>query len=650
MRQPLKRKITAVMAADIAEYTRIMAEDEEETLSRLEAYRMVFDDFVVRAGGRVFNSAGDSVMCEFPSAVEATRCAIDIQESLRTRNLAYPAHRQMHFRIGISIGDAVERDGDLLGDVVNIAARLQSLAEPGSICVSRSVQEAVANKTSLPSLDLGHREVKNLPYPVHAFKIEVNKPAGRRSAPTEAQAAGPSASAPRSIAPWILSGILVAAGGIGLHWLIRAKEPAATEAATTPQSGPARPAQGGSGNMADVADAASARGSDQVSSPAGVAPRAVSATERYHNARQLEGRGELGAARREYAALVVLHPDAIDPPFRLASLVRAQEGSTAAREALAELARQDNPSARLMHALQFDRAERLRRLEAFAEAHPDFAPAHYLLAAELVDGRQDGQTLAEKRREQAALDRFLTVAREGKLSSFFLDRSLLGQWMDLARTRDAVLRSLLADGRDQISAAFTPSNTGWIGTIALPEPAIGIEYRLGHAGPFRSTGLLQVADPRTGRPMPRASIEFPHQTAPTEIAIRYIDTAGVFSPVTTIAFDPRTALQRGTRDILQGIAPSWLAFGSGQNSHRVYFTALLSYRCAIDKVEVGFNGQTPREVFFLPPCDPGQPLSVPADAQRSLDLAPSVESVTVRLTFVGGDVSEVATFPRPVRR
>ena len=111
----MKRKIAAIFAADIAGYSRLVAEDEEETLRRLASYRAVTDDFIVKAGGRIFNTAGDAVLAEFPSAVEAVRCAIDIQESLRTRNLAYPPSRQMHFRIGITIGDVVERDGDLLG-------------------------------------------------------------------------------------------------------------------------------------------------------------------------------------------------------------------------------------------------------------------------------------------------------------------------------------------------------------------------------------------------------------------------------------------------------------------------------------------------------------------------------------------------------
>ena len=133
----MKRKIAAILAADVFGYSKLVAEDEEETLRRLASYRAVFEDFITRGSGRVFNTAGDAILAEFPSAVEAVRCAIDVQESLRTRNLAYPASRQMTFRIGISIGDVVERDGDLLGDGVNIAARLEGLANPADY-VSRA--------------------------------------------------------------------------------------------------------------------------------------------------------------------------------------------------------------------------------------------------------------------------------------------------------------------------------------------------------------------------------------------------------------------------------------------------------------------------------------------------------------------------------
>jgi class 3 adenylate cyclase len=179
----MKRKIAAIFAADIAGYSRLVAEDEEETLRRLAAYRAVTDDFIAKAGGRIFNTAGDAVLAEFSSAVEAVRCAIDIQESLRTRNMAYPPSRQMSFRIGITIGDVVERDGDLLGDGVNIAARLEGLAEVGGICVSRAVHEQVANKLSVQFADIGEQEVKNIPTPVHAYMVAMRREDGTYTVP-----------------------------------------------------------------------------------------------------------------------------------------------------------------------------------------------------------------------------------------------------------------------------------------------------------------------------------------------------------------------------------------------------------------------------------------------------------------------------------
>jgi class 3 adenylate cyclase len=167
----MTRKIAAVMAADIAGYGQLVAEDAEETQRRLESYRAVFGDFVTRFSGRIFKAAGTAVLAEFSSAVEAVRCAIDVQESLRTRNLAYPPSRQMRFRIGITIGEVVEQEGELSGDGLNVAARLEGLAQPGGLCVSRAVYEQVVNKLSVEFVDIGEQAVQNLPTPVRAYAL-----------------------------------------------------------------------------------------------------------------------------------------------------------------------------------------------------------------------------------------------------------------------------------------------------------------------------------------------------------------------------------------------------------------------------------------------------------------------------------------------
>jgi class 3 adenylate cyclase len=209
----VKRKISAILAADIAGYSKLVAEDEEETLRRLASYRAVFDDFVARWGGRIFNTAGDAVLAEFPSSVDAVRCAVDLQESIRTRNLAFPSSRRMVYRIGITVADVVEREGDLLGDGVNIAARLGDLPNPGGICVSRAVYEQVAGKISVAFADLGPQRVKNIPSPVHAYGIAPHAEAVAGTRPI-AQA---KPNGGRRFGTFAIVGVLAAAIVIGLQ-------------------------------------------------------------------------------------------------------------------------------------------------------------------------------------------------------------------------------------------------------------------------------------------------------------------------------------------------------------------------------------------------------------------------------------------------
>ncbi|OPY94675.1 addiction module protein [Bradyrhizobium sacchari] len=237
----MKRKIAAIFAADIAGYSRLVAEDEEETLRRLASYREVIDDFIAKASGRIFNTAGDAVLAEFPSAVDAVRCAIDIQESLRTRNMAYPPSRQMSFRIGITIGDVVERNGDLLGDGVNIAARLEGLAEVGGICVSRAVHEQVANKLSVQFADIGAQEVKNIPTPVHAYMVAMRREDGSYSKPQLKKTASKMAAAPVWMWPLVVAvvsivGIVVT--GFLYNTKLKQTATAAAPPAVTPSAAP----------------------------------------------------------------------------------------------------------------------------------------------------------------------------------------------------------------------------------------------------------------------------------------------------------------------------------------------------------------------------------------------------------------------------
>jgi adenylate cyclase len=241
----MRRKIAAILVAHIADYGRLVADDEEETLRRMASCRTTIDDIIAVGGGRIFNTAGDAILAEFASAVEAVRCAIDIQESLRTRNLAYPDSRQMSYRIGLGIGDVVEREGDLLGDGVNIAARLEGLAEVGGICISRAVYEQVTGKLSARFIDIGARKVKNIPEPVHAYIVATWDDARSNGMP-QATAASASAKSARSWLSVALVGVIALCAVTGAFFLASQRpdgkaSPSPTTAAALPPVPPTPP-------------------------------------------------------------------------------------------------------------------------------------------------------------------------------------------------------------------------------------------------------------------------------------------------------------------------------------------------------------------------------------------------------------------------
>jgi adenylate cyclase len=167
----VQRRLAAILAADVVGYSRLMGVDEESTLRTLQSYREIIDRLIARHEGRIFTTGGDSVLAEFASSVEAVRCAIAIQEELTVRNTEFVEDRRMHFRIGINIGDVMVEGDNLFGDGVNVAARLESIAEPGGICISGSVFDQVRNKLSIGFEDIGSQKVKNIAEPISAYRL-----------------------------------------------------------------------------------------------------------------------------------------------------------------------------------------------------------------------------------------------------------------------------------------------------------------------------------------------------------------------------------------------------------------------------------------------------------------------------------------------
>ena len=175
--QPVERKLAAIFAADIAGYSRLMARDEVGTLARLKACRTIIDGLIESHRGRIFNTAGDSVVADFASAVDAVQCAVAVQAALATENAGRSADEPMQFRIGVHVGDVMVDGENLLGDGVNIAARLESLAEPGAICISGAARDHIGNKLPLVFADLGEQQVKNIAQAIRVYRVQAGAPA-----------------------------------------------------------------------------------------------------------------------------------------------------------------------------------------------------------------------------------------------------------------------------------------------------------------------------------------------------------------------------------------------------------------------------------------------------------------------------------------
>lgn len=278
----MKRKIAAILAADIAGFSKLVAEDEEGALERLGSARDHFVTSIDQYGGRVFNEAGDSILAEFQSAVDALRCAVEVQQHSRTLSRDEPRDRRMLYRIGLTIGDVVERDGNLLGDAVNVAARLESLAKPGGICISRSVHEHVSGKIAVRFLSLGEQKLKNIPARQHAYEVilpqlksERTEAAARALDPPPITArAGSLSPATKRLAAGLAIAVCAGVAAWALPWH-RLAAPFATPAATvaaTPRPTPTATAKASEPSVERPAGKPASQAADPAATIAAPAP------------------------------------------------------------------------------------------------------------------------------------------------------------------------------------------------------------------------------------------------------------------------------------------------------------------------------------------------------------------------------------------
>ncbi len=214
-----KRKLCAILSADVQGYSRLMGEDEDATIRTLTTYRELMSTVIQKHRGRVVDSPGDNLLAEFGSVVDAVRCAVEIQEELRVRNAELPDNRRMEFRIGINLGDVVEEGERIYGDGVNITARVEGLAEGGGICISGTVYDSIKNKLSLVYESLGEHNVKNIKEPVRVYRMRVGP---------DAAALGVSKEKKPALKRWqwaALAAMVVLILGVAAVWQFYARSP-----------------------------------------------------------------------------------------------------------------------------------------------------------------------------------------------------------------------------------------------------------------------------------------------------------------------------------------------------------------------------------------------------------------------------------------
>src|SRR5476651_1781258 len=188
----VERRLAAGLAADVAGYSRLMGRDEEGTLANLKSFRKTLVDPAIAAHrGRIVKTTGDGMLAEFASAVDAARCAVEVQRGMATQNADVPQDVRIEFRIGIHVGDIIIDDNDIFGDGVNIAARLEGIAEPGGVCISDDAQRQIRGKVDIAFDDMGPQSLKNIAEPMRAWRLRTDQALAATAQPKPQAAAAP---------------------------------------------------------------------------------------------------------------------------------------------------------------------------------------------------------------------------------------------------------------------------------------------------------------------------------------------------------------------------------------------------------------------------------------------------------------------------
>ncbi|XWN31377.1 MAG: caspase family protein [Devosia sp.] len=380
----------------------------------------------------------------------------------------------------------------------------------------------------------------------------------------------------------------------------------------------------------------------------------VSAPQRAHefyaNARLHELRGENQEARQNYLKYLAFDPPYVDPHLRFQRFLQGEDGIEAAREVYRSLSAGSNAIAtRFAAALLEPEAERTASLQALLEEAPEFAPALHALSEDHSAARLGAQASADKIAEGRLLEAFKAQLDAGGVRQYYIDQQAAADVIEDVETRLAALSTVNLDAlASPVHINAMRSNQGWTVTFNIADQVREI-FTGAEGGELTSTGFMPgIVNPQTGEPLPRQFIEVDPDADTQTIMVAYTDIRGERRGPFPVLFDPHSALRDGQKQILQQFTNAWISTSEWDGRMLIYFTHLISYRCAIDTVAFSYDGDQLDRIYELAPCNPDNPHAVATASGNDTDIYQAVpsgaESVSVQLTYKDGTISDVKRF------
>ena len=383
----------------------------------------------------------------------------------------------------------------------------------------------------------------------------------------------------------------------------------------------------------------------------GIIENPASANEFYHNARLHELEGDYGNARRAYLGYFKSKEDKLDPHLRFTAMLRLQEGLEGARDTYAMVTKTFPPEVlapQLAKSLLYNRDQRLPQLEAIAESHPEYAPVYHFLALEFSADRQGARTIASMRKEKEYLERFQELDSEGNLLRYFIDQEEVAAWRSDAQSTLKQLEARMADSvlENPVQLTWMKHNGGWNGNVQVAEPITGLSWKTKEMDDFKETPLTANIDTRTGKPWPTSFFSLPVKQKETEITVKYLDGGGTERGPFTFAMNPNAESWKNDIQALQMTSTSWLAFRDYDGKLNLYFSQVMSFRGAIEKVTYGLNKEIPDTDYPFPVWDEPGTARIPDDFLPLISVPTDTTFVTVQLTYKNGTKSDVVRIDR----